>query len=38
MWLSNVVEFDIIPMLREYWVDNEKKFREESEKLLNLLK
>ena len=38
MWLSNVVEFDIIPMLREYWFDNEKKFREESEKLLNLLK
>ena len=38
MWLSNVIEFDIIPMLREYWFDNDKKFKEESEKLMNLLR
>lgn len=37
VWLSNVIEFDIIPMLREYWFDNDKKFKEESEKLMNLL-
>ena len=35
-WLRNVVEFDIIPMLREYWFDNDKKFREEADKLIKL--
>jgi len=38
MWMSNLIEFDIIPMLREYWFDNEKKFREESGKLMDLMK
>lgn len=36
--LSNIVEYDIIPMLREYWFDNDEKFREESQKLKNALK
>ncbi|MCH5310629.1 MAG: AAA family ATPase [Prevotella sp.] len=35
-WLQNVVEFDIIPMLREYWFDNDKKFKEEADKLIKL--
>ena len=38
LWLSNVVEYDLLPMLREYWFDNDKKYKEESEKLVNLLK
>ena len=38
IWLSNVVKYDIIPMLREYWFDNYKKFKEESNKLMSLLK
>lgn len=36
-WLSNVVEFDLIPMLREYWFDNDKKFREEADRLMKLI-
>lgn len=36
--LSNIVEYDIIPMLREYWFDNDEKFREESQKLKAALK
>lgn len=34
-WLSNVVEYDILPMLREYWFDNENKYNVEAKKLLN---
>lgn len=37
-WLSNVIEFDIIPMLREYWFDNDKKYKEEAGKLIDLLR
>lgn len=36
--LHNVVEYDIIPMLREYWFDNDNKFKEESQKLRDVLK
>lgn len=38
IWLENVIEYDIAPMLREYWFDNDKKFKEEMEKLLSLIK
>ena len=38
MWLENVIEYDIAPMLREYWFDNDKKFKEETDKLLSLIK
>ena len=38
MWLGNVIEYDIAPMLREYWFDNDKKFKEETDKLLSLIK
>lgn len=38
MWLENVIEYDIVPMLREYWFDNDKKFKEETDKLLSLIK
>ncbi len=36
--LRNIVEYDIIPMLREYWFDNDDKFRDESQKLRDALK
>ena len=36
--LLNIVEYDIIPMLREYWFDNDDKFRDESQKLRDALK
>lgn len=36
-WLRNVVEYEIIPMLREYWFDEDDKFNEQSEKLRNAL-
>ena len=36
--LGNIVEYDIIPMLREYWFDNENKFNQEAQKLRNALK
>lgn len=32
-WLKNVVECEIIPMLQEYWFDNETKFNIQSEEL-----
>jgi 5-methylcytosine-specific restriction protein B len=38
MWLRNVIEYDIKPMLREYWFDNDKKFEEETCKLLDLVR
>ena len=31
--LSNIVEYDIIPMLREYWFDNDETFNREASKL-----
>ena len=36
--LENIVEYDIIPMLREYWFDNDNIFNQESQKLRNALK
>ena len=36
--LESIVEYDIIPMLREYWFDNETKFSQEAQKLRNALK
>ena len=35
--LSNIIEYDIIPMLKEYWFDNEDKFNKQAEKLGNAL-
>ena len=31
--LSEIVEYDIIPMLREYWFDNEDAYKEEARRL-----
>ena len=36
--LENIVEYDIIPMLREYWFDNDNLFNQEAQKLRNVLK
>lgn len=38
MWMKNVVEYDIKPMLREYWFDNDRKFEEETGQLLGLIR
>jgi 5-methylcytosine-specific restriction protein B len=31
--LGSIVEYDIIPMLREYWFDNNERFDKEAQKL-----
>lgn len=31
--LEGIVEYDIIPMLREYWFDNDERFNQEAQKL-----
>ena len=36
--LENVVLYDVIPMLKEYWFDNGTKLKDESSKLLDALK
>lgn len=36
--LEGIVEYDIIPMLREYWFDNDEKYNIEGQKLRNSLK
>ncbi|MBR5037853.1 MAG: EVE domain-containing protein [Prevotella sp.] len=36
--LESIVEYDIIPMLREYWFDNNEQFDQQAEKLRNALK
>ena len=36
--LYRILEYEIIPMLQEYWFDNEGKFNEEARKLRNTLK
>ena len=36
--LENIVEYDIIPMLREYWFDNDNLYNQEAQKLRNALK
>lgn len=37
-WLKRVVNFDIAPMLREYWFDNDTKFNNEVQKLTSIVK
>lgn len=36
--LENIVEYDIIPMLREYWFDNDNRFNQEVQKLRAAIK
>lgn len=36
--LESIVEYDIIPMLREYWFDNDEKYNLEAQKLRSSLK
>lgn len=36
--LGSIVEYDIIPMLREYWFDNDERFNQEAQKLRDALK
>lgn len=36
--LESIVEYDIIPMLREYWFDNDNKYNQEVQKLREALK
>ena len=36
--LDNIIEYDIIPMLREYWFDNDNVFIREAQKLRDVLK
>lgn len=36
--LESIVEYDIIPMLREYWFDNDSKFNLQADKLRSALK
>ena len=36
--LDNIVEYDIIPMIREYWFDNDSVFNREAQKLRDVLK
>lgn len=36
--LENIVEYDIIPMLREYWFDNDNLFNQEVQKLRTAIK
>ena len=36
--LKNIVEYDIIPMLREYWFDNNDRFNQEAQKLRDAVK
>ena len=38
LWLENIVEYDLKPMLREYWFDNDSKYQMAVEKLLDSLK
>ena len=37
-WLYTLVEFDLIPMLEEYWFDNETKIEQWSEELRMVIK
>ena len=37
-WLRNVIDYDIIPTLREYWFDNNSMFEQEAEKLKAIFK
>ena len=37
-WLENILEFDIYPMLKEYWFDNKETCNDEIQKLKECLK
>ena len=37
-WLENVIHYDVLPMLREYWFDNDEQYNAQSTILVNLLK
>lgn len=37
-WMQNVIDYDILPMLREYWFDNDKQYEQQSHKLRELLR
>jgi 5-methylcytosine-specific restriction protein B len=37
-WLENVLEFDIAPMLKEYWFDDIQKYEAQVAQLRNILK
>jgi 5-methylcytosine-specific restriction protein B len=36
--LESIVEYDIVPMLREYWFDNDERFNNEARKLRDAIK
>ena len=36
--LNDIVEYDIVPMLREYWFDNNNRFNQEAQKLRGAVK
>lgn len=36
--LQDIVEYDIIPMLREYWFDNNSKFEQQAQRLRDAIK
>ena len=38
LWLENIIEYDIKPMLREYWFDNDSKYQTAIDKLFASLK
>ena len=35
-WLKNTIEFDVLPMLREYWFDNNDLYEQQAGKLMGL--
>lgn len=35
-WLKNTIEFDVLPMLREYWFDNNDLYEQQDDKLMGL--
>lgn len=35
-WLKRVIQYEIIPMLQEYWFDDEEKVKENSRKLMSV--
>lgn len=36
-WLENVICYDLLPMLREYWFDNDEQYNSQSNALLSIL-
>ncbi len=37
-WLRNVIDYDIIPMLKEYWFDNKEQFKQQVKELNDIFK